>query len=243
MKYFKWTAVSLAAVLAGCMMVACQRNIDDAHTVPERGVPAFVSITLFGIPALEGLVTDESGAAEESRAFRVLEPTVGMEFGPTEGRRVVARGIFTFDIVRIPDGAEIESARLNVFQSSIAGDPYEFIERILVDHIDTSQLTELNSDLFAGSTLQSDIGTISVSPIIAFKVLDVTEQVQMDVNAADRDTSSFRLRAQKERLVKLEGLDAAFFSDSLDEFGNVPVLDVIYKNPDAPSNKPPSDQP
>ena len=57
--------------------------------VPERGVPSFFEITLFSIPALEGLLTDEVGLDEagffEPESFKRLEPQAGLEYGPTQG--------------------------------------------------------------------------------------------------------------------------------------------------------------
>ena len=203
-------------------------------TVPERGVPSFFEITLFGIPALEGLLTDEVGLDEagflEPETFKRLEPQAGLEYGPTQGRLVISRGIYTFDLARITPGSTIEFARIFLFQQDVVGRPYAFLEEIVVDHIDTSSFAELDPSLFDDFTLESDFGTISEDRSLGLKVLDVTAQVQADIDAG-RFTSSFRLRGLKEQLFQLEGNDQAIFTDSLNELGLVPEMDVLYELP------------
>ena len=232
MEYSKWTVRSLLIAVVVGGLIACDSNDDDdgVPTVPQKGVPTHVSITVFGIPALEGLLTDETDGKVEQRSFKTLVPVAGLEYGPRQGRLVIARGIFAFDLFRIPDGSTIHSARLNLFQSGTTGAPYEFMERLLVDHIDTSSFLDLHSDLFDGFTLSENIGVISEDPVVEFKILDVTQQVQSDVDAG-RDTASFRIRGEKEQLFRLEGLDEAVFTDSLDEAGFIPSLDIVYEKP------------
>lgn len=227
-----WTACLLFSVVALLTVMACKG--DDDVPVPERGVPSFFEITVFGVPPLEGLLTDEIGLDRNDdhppETFKRLEPQAGLEYGPQEGRLVVSRGIYTFDISKIEPGSSVQSARLYLFQSDVEGDPYEFLEEIIVDHIDTSMFDELDPALFDGSDLTRDIGTISQDPLPGYKVLDVTAQVQDDVDN-DRGRSSFRIRGLKEQLFQLEGNDRAVFTDSLNDLGFIPELDVLYERP------------
>ncbi len=223
-------------------LTVAERRVDEAGKVPvskdksvaERGVPSFFEITLFGVPALEGLLTDEVGldaaGNREPETFKSLEPQAGLEYGPQQGRLVISRGIYTFDRARITLDSTIESARIFLYQKSVEGHPYELLEEIVVDHIDTSSFAELNPALFDDDafTLERNIGTISEDPSLGYKVLDVTAQVQAD-NDAGRMTSSFRLRGLKEQLFQLEGNDQAIFTDSLNELGIVPEMDVLYE--------------
>ena len=233
-----WSTCLLFALVSLLTVMAC--NGDDDPTVSERGVPSFFDLTLFGIPALEGLVTDEVGLDEtgedEPRTFKTLEPSAGLEYGPQEGRLVISRGIYTFDLSKIAPGSPIESARLFLFQNFVEGRPYQFMEEIVVDHIDTSMFEELEPPLFNDFTLESNIGTISEDRRLGFKMLDVTSQVQADSDAG-RDTSSFRLRGLKEQLFQLEGDDQAFFTDSLNDLGFVPEMDVVYENLESAANQ------
>ena len=205
--------------------------------MPERGVRTSFEVTVFGIPALEGHVTDEVGLDEAGdnapETFRTLEPKAGLEYGPMQGRLVVSRGIVTFDLAKIEPGSTIESARIFLFQKQVEGRPYEFMEEIVVDHIDTSMFDEIAPELFDGFTLESNIGAISEDPVPGYKVLDVTAQVQADSDAG-RDTSSFRLRGLKEALFQLEGNDHTIFTNSLNELGLVPEMDVVYEHLEEP---------
>ncbi len=234
MNHVSWC---LLFALASLLTVMACHGDDDVPTIPERGVRTSFEITVFGIPALEGLVTDEIGLDEAGEnapeTFRTLEPKAGLEYGPTQGRLVVSRGIFTFDLAKIEPGSTIESARIFLFQKLVEGRPYTFMEEIIVDHIDTSMFDELAPELFDGFTLASNVGTISEDPILGYKVLDVTAQVQADSDAG-RDTSSFRLRGLKEQLFQLQGSDQTIFTNSLNELGLVPEMDVVYDNLEQP---------
>ncbi len=203
-------------------------------SVAERGVPSAFEITLFGVPALEGLVTDEVGldatGIDAPETFKRLEPQAGLEYGPKRGRLVISRGIYTFDRAKISPDSTIESARIFLYQQAVEGRPYEFLEEIIVDHIDTSSFAELHPDLFDDDafTLERNIGTIFEDPSPGYRVLDVTAQVRADSDAG-RDTSSFRLRGLREQLFQLEGNDQAIFTDSLNQLGIVPEMDVVYE--------------
>lgn len=110
------------------------------------------------------------------------------------------------------------------------------MEEIVVDHIDTSTFEQLEPPLFDGFTLESNIGTISDDRRLGFKALDVTAQVQADSDAG-RATSSFRIRGLKEQLFQLEGNDQTIFTDSLNELGIVPEMDVLYENLQSVANQ------
>lgn len=239
MNHSIWTACLLFALVSLLTVISC--NGEDEPTVSERGVPTFLELTVFSVPPLEGLVTNEvdvnADEIPEPETFKTLEPQAGLEYGPREGRLVISRGIYSFDISKIEPGSPIESARIFLFQKDVVGRPYASMEAIVVDHIDTSSFDELQPELFDDFTLEENIGILSEDRLLGYKVLDVTDQVQADSDAG-RDTSSFRIRGLKEQLFVLEGNDQTIFTDSLNDLGIVPEMDVLYENLNSVANQP-----
>lgn len=97
------------------------------------------------------------------------------------------KAFVSFFISTIPDGATIDSAILSIYQVDINHDGYE-LGVVLVDHvfygIDTHQA-------FGIAALSSVPGTLATSFSVGYKDIDVTDEVQNDVDQ-NRERSQFR---------------------------------------------------
>lgn len=104
-----------------------------------------------------------------------------------------AHGFYRFVHAAIPAGATILSASFAPYQFQVNGSPYSslgFSGGLLVDHVDLG--ADLDASDYASVPL-AILGTISTSTAIGYLALDVTAEVQVDVDAG-RDTTDFRLR-------------------------------------------------
>ena len=108
-----------------------------------------------------------------------------------DAHNVTYRGTLGFDLTKIPSGASVTQATLTVTQCNVGGNPFGALGALVVDHIDlTAGLTDA---AFSGETLESNIGTLSSTPAIGARTLDLTAQVQADM-AAHRRVTGYRLR-------------------------------------------------
>ena len=151
----------------------------------------FVTLDALAIPVLSGLVRDEQEPI----------PAVGMAVGDVELDGV--RGIVSFNITEIPQGATLVRAVLRVPQVAVNGSPYTGLGRMVVDHINTNGFFDnLNNQLYEGLVLTGPIGGnppafLSEDATLEVKSLPVTLQVGEDI-VAGRGRSQFRVRFEVE---------------------------------------------
>lgn len=108
-----------------------------------------------------------------------------------DAANVTYRGTLGFDLTKIPSGASVTQATLSVTQCQVGGDPFGALGALVVDHIDLTR--GLTDAAFSGGTLEANIGTLSSTPAIGARTLDLTAQVQADM-AAHRRVTGYRLR-------------------------------------------------
>ena len=138
------------------------------------------------------------------------------------------RQLFSFDLSSLPAGARIESATLELYQSRVAGDPYGKLGNVIVDHL--AYGSSLDASDYSGGTLQGAIGTLSTSPTVEYKSVDVTTAVEGD-RGAGRTLAQFRLRFSVRDSNQDRATDLAFFSDAeLSNPGQPPQLTVRYRD-------------
>lgn len=132
------------------------------------------------------------------------------------------RGFVSFDISSIPSGVTIDEVKLRLFQGEVVGTPYA--SSLIVDHLDYG--TDLSATAYDGSTLASNIGTLTSNATVEWKDLLVTDRVKNDISSS-RSRSQFRLRFATEST----GPDAWARFESGDNYlgtGNLPQIVIKY---------------
>ena len=104
---------------------------------------------------------------------------------------IAYRSTLGFDLTKIPSHASVTQATLTVTQCRVGGDPFGVLGALVVDQINLTG--GLSDAAYAGLTLSADIGTLSSTPAIGARTLDVTAQVRADRDAGRRVTA-YRLR-------------------------------------------------
>ncbi len=101
------------------------------------------------------------------------------------------RQLYSFDVASMPATATIMSATLRLYQCNIAGLPYAHLGNVLVDQVDYGNT--LSAGAYNGMTVVSNIGTLSTTPTLGYRSLNVSARLQDDLSAA-RTASQYRLR-------------------------------------------------
>ena len=200
--------------VAGATEVTVALEADTALTGTAQKFGADPAEALAG-PMIAGEVVTVSGGGG---GFPPFPPIPIPRFGQ-------AKTLVSFDVASIPAGATILSAELAVVQAHVDPDPYGTAGPLLVDHVDLGGA--IDSADYDSMALQSVIGALSNNALLAEKRLDVTAQIQADVDAG-RGMSSFR--------AYFGGMatGAAYFQDPMDVLGlgaglPGPVLTIRYQ--------------
>ena len=145
---------------------------------------------------------------------------------------LIVRSFFRFDTSFIPDGATIVSATLWMHQSEVLGTPYgaDGLGELLVDHVRLGTAVDAG-DFGDAGVMHLGFGALVTDPVPGWKSLDVTNQVQADVDAS-RPSTDFRLRFtlmtdldDQADLVGLANSDG-FAINQL-----APYVEVVYRTP------------
>lgn len=180
------------------------------------------SVTLSSAAAFDGWA-QSNGVANASAAG----PLVGDADQIFAG--VGYREFYSFDLSAIPAGATIDSATLKLYQANVKGQPYTVLGNVIVDHVDLG--TALDGSDYGAPAIASNIGTLSTSPTIEYKTLDVTSSVQAD-RTVGRQRSQYRLRFSNKDSNNDGVSDLAQFTDAEDSCCGVnqpPQLIVVYR--------------
>ena len=156
----------------------------SCNTMSGNAVGSIVQEIYLGDAAVDGFIESADGGTTGS-ATTDKDVKVG-DNNSDEARR----GFLRFLVGGIPAGATILSATLEVNHQSAVNAPYDLGPSMFVDHVLLGAALDVTD--FAGNTLDAAIGVLSTSPTAGLRSLDVTSQLQADVNAG-RSTSDYRL--------------------------------------------------
>jgi len=151
-------------------------------TVPETEAVTLYTATLYSEAALDGFVWDTGGVGT----------TTTITPGDDDSNST-CRGFVSFDLGGEPPPnvvIHVHSVILRVHQSSVAGTPYNDLGNVIVDHLDYGDT--LDAGDFNLAALQSNIGTLSSTPTLEWKELDVTTFF-LDDAYNGRSRSQYRL--------------------------------------------------
>jgi hypothetical protein len=155
----------------------------------------------------------------------------GPAVGDLDDARVglALRMFYSFPLHEIPDGAEITSVTLLVFQEGTLGQPFASLGELLVDHVNPGNA--LDPADYDGNSLSTDVGSLSRDFQQRYTNLDVGTSVSRDL-VEGRARSWFRLRFPRDS--NRDGNDdLLMLNDGENSRGshNRPKLEVIYLRP------------
>ena len=191
------------------------------------GGPSTTTVALYADPEMDGVV-DVSGFIAFSPSRGV--PTTG-DYGASFRPDYFARQLYAFYLGPVPRSARIVRATLRIYQAHVVGEPYAKNGDVVVDLVD--YFAEPGAESYDGQTLERDIGTLSTSPSLGWRSLDVTSQVAGNL-AAGALWSQYRLRFWAFRSVPPDDEnDFVYFTDAEDSGvgwnGEPPELVVEYE--------------
>ena len=166
LRYTSALVVALGALVAGCS----DANGPGAVDLPEAVV---------------------AGGLEHGTLRSVGANTNIAVIPGDDANGIAYRSTLGFDLGKLPAGAKVTAATLQVDQCRVGGSPFTALGALVVDHIDLT--LGLTDAAYAGQTIDDDIGTLSSDATIGLRQLDVTAQVQQDV-ASNRRVTAYRLR-------------------------------------------------
>ena len=212
------TCLTAALFLSGCGGAASLLD-DLAGTRSE-------TIEVVSEPTLDGRVA--------TSGFLSFSPSTSVAFtgdmGDTYAPTYRSRQIFAFSMAALPAGARITSATLRVHQSHSFGTPYPKLGNVVVDLVD--YVGDPGPQTYDEQTLVRNIGTISTSPALGLRTLDVTGSVE-SVLVAGSAWSQFRLRFYTPGFSIVDDInDYVRFADAEDSFDthNPPTLIIEYEH-------------
>ncbi len=103
------------------------------------------------------------------------------------------RQLYSFDISGMSPSATITAAVLRLYQCDVEGAPYTSLGNVIVDHVNYGGVFDPSGGAYNSAPLASNIGILSTTSTIGYRLLDVTTSVQNDLTAS-RVQSQYRLR-------------------------------------------------
>jgi hypothetical protein len=204
----RWTCVTL--VLAVAAAGGC------------GGTSKGTAVTYAFSPDLDGFISNRGEVQTVAASLYVGD------LDDTNASRSV-RSVVSFFTGGVPTGSHVVVAHLEMTQGLIVGGPFPSHGVVVVDHVDVANLLEPAE--FSSGTLTSGFGTISDGPWFGFRSIDVTAQVQADIDS-HRVRSQFRLRFSGLESDGNGAADAAPFASSRSPtVEDRPRLLVTYKAP------------
>lgn len=183
--------------LVGCGGGGADGGMDDDFANDEDIVEdagnndvTLQQVTLLSTPELDGVVVGDN---QQVNGRSDIQPVVGDgQFTPTVNQGAVRfQAYYSFNLSSLPQGARIKSATMSLYSRDAQGDPAGAMVLVRVDHVNYGNTfpTTLN----AGITLDANTAQIGELETIGRKDVDVTTQLQADLDAG-RSTSQYRLR-------------------------------------------------
>jgi hypothetical protein len=214
------TYVIVATLLIFCTVSLGTLTCCSTDSEPQTGEPETLEIN--SVSSLDGWVESDGSASSDRGGpltgdFEQDNPGVGY------------RQFFSFSLADIPEGAEILSSLLELYQTNAYGSPFSDLGSVVVDHVDYG--ATLDGTDYDMPALTPGIGTLSDNATEEYKTLDVTAYVQTDC-AASRDYSQYRVRFSLQDNDDDGARDSVSFTDAEDSCcntGNLPRLVVEYE--------------
>lgn len=176
----------------------------------------------------ESLADRDGWARSNNQSNATTGPIVGDLDGTVPGLHL--RAIYSFDTGGISRDAEIQSARLRVYQENTFGSPYTAGHgNVVVDHVNIG--AALDSTDLTGGTVAPNVGTLSTNAVLEWKEVDVTSAVQNAVSTG-LTHSEFRLHFESDSNGN-GATDYIILNDGEDSLssGRIPQLVVQYRSP------------
>ncbi|MDJ0974461.1 MAG: hypothetical protein QNJ98_08395 [Planctomycetota bacterium] len=193
------------------------------------GGPEEISLDAPFEPGLTGMTLNRNNG-ETIRGNPGIKPPVGdLE---TAGFTQTYRAIYSFALPEIPEGAELVSAEMILFQRAVVGDPMGLMQMIIVDHIDMG--ATYDGTAFDDRTLGtvSDANgqpvPLSTDASLGERTIDVTAEVQADIDAG-RGRSQYRLRGLIDAPNGNGESDLINFSDGRDPVDRTPRIVLTFR--------------
>jgi hypothetical protein len=188
----------IAAIGGAALALAAGQGCSAPVAAPAANVD-----TIYATASLDGWVTKGGQAVTAG-----LGPYIGEYFLDST---VTARQFYSFDM-SLPVTAHLLSARLELYQAFVVGDPYGYLGgSVLLDHV--AYGGALTASAYSLTALSAAPITLSTTPAIGGRVAMVTAWVQDDINNS-RTRTQFRIRFPQE----FSGIPAmsnnALFSDA-----------------------------
>ncbi|MDH3311011.1 MAG: beta-propeller fold lactonase family protein [Gammaproteobacteria bacterium] len=198
--YFDLAGDRLYVANAGTDSVLVFNNagIITGNVAPNRNVALTPATTPYGVfvdvtPVVAGssAALDGEAGSDGSTASAGGAPRTG-DVEEFPGISTAYRQFYSFDLAKIPLGTIVTAAILRFYQASVSGLPYDgTMGSVVVDHVNYG--TALEGTDFAAATLLGNAGTLSRDANLGYKILEVTGQMESDLNNA-RLRSQYRLR-------------------------------------------------
>jgi hypothetical protein len=139
---------------------------------------------------------------------------------------MVTRGFISFDITDVQGISNLAEATLRLYQAKVTGSPYK-LGAIKLDHLTYGD--SLDPSDYGMPALLSNYASVSTSPKIGWKEIDVTKVIKDDLSNA-RGLSQFRIHFQTEVTGSDRSNDFAYFESAENTLGtgNTPQLIIKY---------------
>ncbi len=157
----------------------------------------------------------------------------------------IFRSYISFYLPEIPDGYELDSAYVRLYQYSSVGDgdvygnqepfPLFYGQELpcIVDHINYGDMLDVSDwtkgDTGDQGTLQSDIGCISDNGDVGYRYLDLTQSVLDDYNN-DRYQTQYRIRFEVDTDWDSLTDDLGFKTTTSTQINQHPIIYLYFKS-------------
>lgn len=209
-----------ASLLGGCGQVLDLPFQDTGGGGGGGSTP--ISVNLPSSAALDGMVFSNGSVVSAGGG-----PLTGDLDTSING--ISVRQYFSFSLATLPPGAAISAAQIELRQAAVRGTPYTSHGVVLLEHVDYG--ASLDPGDYPLAPLAGFSATLSSTPTIEWKTLDVTARVLADIAAA-RTRFQVRLRFTLASDSDSSS-DAAEFGDAEGSAhaSSAPVLRVTYSTP------------
>jgi len=225
----KIVSIIVILLLVGTIQLTADTIIDSVYSTPELDGDIFFSqnnqsFTVYILPTYMG--PGDIG-------------TMGI-WPPDPNSRY--RSYISFELPQVPDGYEVDSVYIRLYQSGAIGNEFTGFPiwdvpggdtmYCIMDHIDYGNFLD-SSDWTKGDpgdpgTLHTNIGIISDSAEVGYRYLDITDYV-LDDYTSSRYKSQYRIRFPIETDWDSLGDGLFFITSDSDFFNHRPIMYIFFE--------------